>query len=310
MLQINKILFPTDHSASAERAFLHAAFLADEHAAELHALRVTPTPDSRVDFASKGLGYFEEVAERLHRKWEAAPGEAALPKKSALVTAEVEATPVPEAILEYAEEQDVDLIVMGTHGRRRTERMLMGSVAEEVVRRASCPVFTVRIGEKKPPQRAVERLVVPTDFSGFTSLALAHAVELAQTYGARLDLLHVAEVRSMPGVLGAAPIIAPQAVEARARKALEALAGKMGYDQVVVQVQHGHVAHQVLTYAEEEEMSLIVMASHGRRGLKRMLMGSTAEKVVRHAPCPAFIVKSFGKSILPKPAERYFKAER
>lgn len=312
MLNIRKILFPTDHSACAEQTFSYACFLAEEHGAELHALRVVPFPTRLADSSVQDLDYFKgEVAERLHKKWESETDKAALSDKGALVTAQVEAPSAPEAILEYAEEQEVDLIVMGTHGRRGTERMLMGSVAEEVVRRAACPVLAVRTAdEKKLPWRAVERIVVPVDFSDFTPLALAYGVELAQTYDARLDLLHVAEVRSMPGVYGAVPIIAPQQVEARAREALKERASEAGYEHVEVKVQHGHAAEQVLAYAEAEAAHLIVMATHGRTGLRRMLMGSVAEKVIRHAPCPVFTVKSFGKSILPIPVERYFPAER
>ena len=147
MLQIKKILFPTDFSACAERAFAHAAYLADRHEAELHVLHVTETyqKDDEVTYLmDEPVATDEEITEQLYigagRKGHEQDGLRVMQVQARGGSARI-------AILGYAEEHAIDLIVMGTHGRRGLDRLLMGSVAEAVVRRAACPVHTIR-GDK------------------------------------------------------------------------------------------------------------------------------------------------------------------
>lgn len=302
MLQIKKILFPTDQSECAKQALGQATFLADWHEAELHTLSVLE--DVLPPYLQDELRLTdEEIVEQLHLLWEG-DGPAGTDEEAAkptLVTEQVKAPSAAEGILRYAEEKDVDLIVMGTHGRRGTDRVLMGSVAEEVVRRAECPVFTVRPQGESASVRPVERVMAPIDFSDFTEVAIDYAVELAQTYGARIDLVHVVKDASLPGVYGMDALPAAlENVETRAYEELENLAREhIGFEDVRVAVEVGHPAGRITDYAEEEDIDLIVIPSHGRSGLKRMLMGSVAEKVVRRAPCPVFTLKNFGKSLLP-----------
>ncbi len=313
MLQIEKILFPTDHSACAERAFLHAAVLADWHDAKLHALHVAEANAEDGSFLGRLRFSDEEIAEELRTAWtrsEARSRKDAAAEKLRLVTKQVEAPSAPDAILRYAEDEDADLIVMGTHGRRGVRRLMLGSVAEEVVRRAACPVLTVRTGEEDVPYRTVQRVLAPVDFSAFTPTAVAYAVELAQTYGARIDLLHVVEDATRPGAYGegARLVVDVKAFKERAYDALAKLAREhIGFEDVRVAVEVGHPAGAVLRYAEAHATDLIVIPTHGRSGIQRMLLGSVAEKVVRQAPCPVFTVKSFGKSLLGKPERTEMK---
>jgi nucleotide-binding universal stress UspA family protein len=95
--------------------------------------------------------------------------------------------------LHYAKDNDVDLIVMGTHGRRGLGHLSLGSVAEEVVRMAPCSVLTIREREEPMPPEAAKQLLVPVDFSEFSKRALASAKKVAAAYHARLQLLHVIE---------------------------------------------------------------------------------------------------------------------
>ena len=266
MMAVKNILMPTDFSATAERALSHAAFLADQWGAVLHVLHVADSPGPE------------------HRQAATAAG--------TVVEAVVQAPSVAGAVLDYAGAQDIDLIVMGTHGRKGFERILPGSVAEQIVRHAACPVFTLRADDAHVSAPSIRRILVPIDFSGHARVALDDAQALAGVYGARLDLLHV--VPAGPGI--DAPVALPDVI-ARARSGLSALMNGAAAP-FTVQVQVGYPAAAILDFARDWDSDLIVIATHGRTGLARLLMGSVAEKVVRTAPCPVFTVKSFGRKNL------------
>ena len=311
MLQIKKVLFPTDQSACAEQALAQATYLADWHEAELHALSVVETET----FPPRGLDELElsdeDIAEQLHLLWEGGETERKEDALPSLTTEQMKAPSAAEGILHYAGQNDIDLIVMGTHGRRGARRLLMGSVAAEVVRRAECPVYTLRAKEHESSStRTVRRVLAPVDFSDFTEMTIDYAVELAQTYGARVDLLHVVENPAYPEPYGAEPMgIDLGRLKEGAYEGLEELVREeIGYEDVRVDVEIGHPASLITDYADAHDIDLIVIPTHGRSGLKRLLMGSVAEKVVRRAPCPVFTVKSFGKSLLPSVPRRVAEA--
>jgi len=216
--------------------------------------------------------------------------------------------PAP-TICDYAEEKQVDLIVFGTHGRRGLRRLLLGSVAEEVLHAAPCPVLMVRPRDGGHPPTAaevapLERMLVPIDFSQFSDVALLYARELAGAFAARLELLHVVPLLPVPHLYGARhagslsqrePGLAERLSEVLRRR-MEAGGGpRMPFD---VRVVEGRAASQIVDRAERSPSDLIVMASHGLSGLRHLALGSTAEEVIRRAPCPVFVVKSFGRSLL------------
>ena len=300
MLQIKKILFPTDYSACAEQAFSQAAYLAERYDAAVHVLHVTE-PSAVL----KPLGLTEaDVAADLHLPTpESAQAEAPSSDEEALLHVEVPPVEgsVERAILDYAAQQDCDLIVMGTHGRRALDRLFLGSVAGKVVRLAECPVFTVGVEARSPAQGAVQRILVPIDFSEHARLALAYASDLAATYGAHLDLLHVVEETALPIIYGIEPVLVQVSeVQHQARQALERLVREVGVadGSYNVHVTVGHPASDIVGFAERQGIDLVVIATHGLTGIKRLLLGSVAERVVHRAPCPVFTVKGFGKRLL------------
>jgi nucleotide-binding universal stress UspA family protein len=306
MLSINRILFPTDLSEGAARAFAQATHLAEWHDADLHILNVTgrhrhdyEDAKARFPLSTDALGEWLTPAE-------AAPDDAPWPDLEALscTQVQVEGAVPAERICDYAEAEDVDLIVMGTHGRRGVDRMLFGSVTEEVVREAPCPTFTVRTEADAAPGQAVRRVLAPVDFSDASEAAVRHAREIALTYGAEIDLLHVVEEPFYPSAYGYDPSAFPTA---EVLDNVEAQLGEMaremvGYEHAVIEARTGDPAREILAYTEEKAVDLIVIATHGRTGLNRMLMGSVAERVLRRAPTPVFIVKPDRKSLLPAPA--------
>jgi len=253
-----------------------------------------------------------------------------------------------EEILRSGEELGADLIVVGTHGLTGLRRLLLGSVAEAVLRRARCPVLALRSpahlapgssGEKPdavtpspstllkgrvPDRLSPWTILCPTDFSERSMMAFQVACSLAREHGARLIVLHAALMVTVyggtfPGV-PLDPAIYQHALEERLRQIqirgpspiAEAVgpegAPDLGTPHPEIQVQHrlwvGDAATEILQVADELKVDLIVMGTHGRTGLGRMLMGSVAESVLRQACCPVLMVKSPLSETEPPAAER------
>lgn len=297
MLTIDRILFTTDFSEAAARAFTQAVALADWHDAELHILNVIEDRSAMEAALPASLDTLETWMGPM-------PSDMKRPNLEALSLKQqqVEARGPVERILAYAEDRDIDLIVMGTHGRRGLSRALLGSVTEAVVRRAPCPVFVVRSDdEMRPQQHAIRRVLVPIDFSDASQEAILHAKEIAQTYGAEIDLLHVVEEVIYPSAYGLGEASFPtQNIVRKVEETLGTLArDEIGYEHVMISAVVGYAPLSIIDYAEENEVDLIVIATHGRSGFDRMLLGSVAERVIRRAPVPVFIVKPERKSLVP-----------
>jgi len=210
-------------------------------------------------------------------------------------------------VVSVAEELKADLIVLSTTGHSGLKRVLLGSTAERIVRHAHCPVLTVRrqmnesarrlLALKKPiyPERLPwRRILVPLDFSLTSLRALKVAVPLAKQSGARLLLLNVVEPHPYPTGMEGAVLVLPDAEIARNAKAqLPRVTRRFVPKSVRVSslVGHGRAADVVVETAEEKDVDLIVLSTHGHTGWNRLLMGSTTEQVVRHAKCPVFVVR-------------------
>lgn len=295
MLNVRKILHPTDFSPPAQEALPHALFLAERFGAELHVLHASALhPEGETGGASPSPSGADPEMERLLAPY----------RRRGVSVVEVTRVGLYAApiVLDYAREQDVDLIVMGLHGRRGKEVPFLGSVADEVLRLAPCPMLSLRQGA--PPPEATERILVPVDFSAHSLLALAHGKELAALHGASIVLLHVVERRSYPAFYGApvdlsvpgsVPELVPRAEAALGRFFDEPPGPAVPFE---TRVASGRPASEILTTAATEEVDLIVLATHGLTGLRNLLFGSTAEEVVRRAGCPVFTVRSFGKSLI------------
>jgi nucleotide-binding universal stress UspA family protein len=182
----------------------------------------------------------------------------------------------------------------------------MGSVAEDVVRTVMCPVLTVRKETSVAPGQAVRRILVPIDFSEPSQNALDHAKELAMTYGAEIHLLHVVEEVALPGAYGMEPIsfVVPEIIQSTETALADMVKEEVGYEHVRVESVAGYPATTILDYIDEHDIDLVAIATHGRTGLDRLLLGSVAEKVVRRAACPVFTVKAYGKSLVEAPSSQ------
>lgn len=295
MLNLRRVLFPTDLSEGAARAFPHAVALAHDHDADLHILNVI-SPGSTAETALP-------VSRPTLNDWLGTSSKSKGPDLDVLtiIQNQVEGDRPPEQITGYVEEQEIDLIVMGTHGRRGVQRMLLGSVTEEVVRKANCPILTVRTDVEETPDQAIRQILVPVDFSNASKVAVRYASELAQTYGAQLDLLHVIEEVVYPSAYGVEPAYLPtQEVRARVQNTLGEIAREdVGYENVQVSAKVGYAPTTILDYIEDNDIDLVVIATHGRSRFDRILLGSVAERVIRQSPKPVFVVRPNRKSLLP-----------
>lgn len=144
-----------------------------------------------------------------------------------------------------------------------------------------------------------KNILVGTDFSDFSNAALEYGRAMARQFGARLHVLHTAEIVPGPDVVGMAGVVAavPQLykeLEEAARHQLEAAVTDQDRSELrakTVMTSGEAPAQAISEYATENDIDLIVIGTHGRRGLAHMVMGSVAEKVVRTAPCPVLTVK-------------------
>ena len=306
MKQLKKILFPTDFSRCANQTFWRAIYLARKYQAELHLLHaIVLHADDSFDAA-----YHYPDIETYHKKVEEIGNKEMDDIVKSYHAEDIKIKKVNErgfapapVILEYARTKNIDLIVMGTQGRRGLEQLFLGSTAEEVVRLANCPVLTVREIKEPGPAEKLDNILVPIDFSFFAQQSLEYAKEIAAAYDAQLNLLHVIEQNIHPSfyltgntsVFDLIPDIKQKSIEAMEQLIEETSGSKVTADFHVVE---GHAAGEIIKFVESHNSDLITIATHGLTGIKHLLLGSVAEKVVRMATCPVFTVKPFGKSLI------------
>lgn len=305
MIKINKILFPTDFSRCAEQAFTHAIYFAEKYQSEIHVLNVNTLFEDYPDLISNistANDIRKMVDDSINNQINQMTDNVTL-KNLEIIKCQKRGISAASTILEYSIDNDIDLIVMGTHGRRGLGHLFLGSVAEEVVRFSTCPVFTIREEDEPKPIEQFTNILVPIDFSDRSSNSIKCAKEIAKLYNSKLQLLHVIEDTIPPAysLVGKSSIynLFPD-LENKTKERLENLFNEtnepnLRHENYIV---NGHAAKDILNFAKSHNTNLIVIATHGLTGIEHFLMGSVAEKVVRMSPCPVFTTKSFGKSII------------
>jgi nucleotide-binding universal stress UspA family protein len=213
------------------------------------------------------------------------------------VTRSVRGPDIAEAICAVAREEHADLIFVPTHAREGVNRLLLGSVAERVTRLSMIPVMLVRFST---PAEGLNftRIVVPVDGSSTAQLALSCARDLAAQLEAKLTLLHVIEdlptpYYAMDGALSATTIDEWQrGMEQAGRYITARAADTCAPNTAETRVEHGGdgVARTINRVTEEIGGDLIVIGTHGRGGMERLLLGSVAESVAHHANVPVLLV--------------------
>jgi nucleotide-binding universal stress UspA family protein len=292
-MAFTKIMCPVDFSPGSQQAMRTAVRIAGEQGAELVLVHSWHIPSA--GFAGD-YGYAAEVVQTMvedaQRALDGAVGEARKLGASRVTSRMLNGLPWQQIVETARREPGLGLIVIGTHGRTGISRVLMGSVAELVVRHAPCPVLTVRPGNEPAPYRHV---LCPVDLSRPAREAMNVAAELVTPGGAGITLLHVLELPvSYTGELPAPDF--HRDLDARSAALLDRWTDelKAKVSVPVAQVTRiGRPGAQILGQLEHERgFDLVVMGSHGHTGIERMLLGSVAEKIVRHARCPVLVAHS------------------
>jgi nucleotide-binding universal stress UspA family protein len=298
MIQFKRILCPVDTSVCSRAALRHAAALANWHGADLTALWVRPVSAAPPVLWPAYPPWFllptaeERAAAEEHLRTFVRD------TAGAAVTQMVfrEGTVVPE-ILRAAAEIAPDLIVMGTHGLSGFEHLLLGSVAERVNRKATCPVLTVPRTAPLPDSGAAlfKTILCAVDFSQHSTRAVEYALSLSQEAGGRLVLAHVLEhfTDDAPGVRAGLDVLEfSRTFEIEAQDRLASLVPDpaCSWCEVETVVGHGRAHRELLRIAGECKAGLIMLGVHGTNALDHALFGSTAERVLHRAAIPVLTV--------------------
>jgi nucleotide-binding universal stress UspA family protein len=293
-----KVLVPLDGSELAERALEPALAISRAANAELLLLSI-PSYHQVVPPAATGYGMVAtdqivDLGYDAAKNYLAALARQARCANSRIRPLVVEGD-VAGCIVDTAADEQVDLIVMTTHGYSGFTRWMLGSITERVLRGAPCPVLVVR--EAISPCKVLVNL----DGSELAERALEPGLELARILSCQVTLLRADQGEDLSSVeqgmlqmagAGSCQDLVDQG-EDRLHYYLECLARQhrtpdLSIDTAVVQ---DKPAEAILAYAESEDIDLIVMATHGRGGVRRWVYGSVAEKVLRQAGCAMLIVR-------------------
>jgi nucleotide-binding universal stress UspA family protein len=290
-MSATKILCPTDFSPSSQAAVRLAVRMARDTEAELVLLHAWHIPPLAYSLEAPLPAFLvDAVVKDAERELDAAV-KAAVDAGAKRTVGKLVSGPPWAQVIDELEKQPYDVCILGTRGRTGLSRVLLGSVAEKVVRHAPCSVLAVRPdGDIEPFHHAL----VPTDFSDSARHALDLAVTLVGPTGS-ITLLHVIEVP----VAYAGEVEFPdfaRDVDKRSTEALEKELARIRSTTTIpinARTRTGYAGAQTLAALESDRtVDLVVMGSHGRTGIRRALIGSVAEKVVRHARCSVFVARS------------------
>jgi nucleotide-binding universal stress UspA family protein len=303
MLPLSGITVPLDGSAFAEQALPLAVEFAQASNACLRLAYVhTPAAawDPGVEFSlfdpeleqqvrEREMAYLDRVAHQLNRG-------GGLHLERVLLNGTI-----ASALEEYVERSGTDLVVMTSHGRGGVSRLLLGNVADQLILKLRVPVLVVRPEEMKQAPREEyghRRILVPLDGSPLAASVLEQTKAFARM--TQSELLLVMVVQPVPVLLP--PFIwppeklveSPERRELEGRRYLEKLKKELRAEGIAVEsrVRTGRkVAREILEVARNEECKMIALATHGASGLDRVMLGSVADQVVRHADIPVLVLR-------------------
>jgi len=283
-----KILFGTDFSPASEAALPHALSLAAHYGSNLYFAHVIslehtdfPPPEERATRLEQAREFTEQELERLLESAR---------QKHIPCQPLIEEGAIWNVLSDMIHKNGIDLVIVGTHGRRGLKKLLLGSVAEEVFRMAPCPVLTV--GPKTSATSLMDvqlgHVLYAVEFAPDTSLAAAYAISLAVEYRAKLTFMKVFEETV------ASPELKAQ-IQEPARHWMDdhVPSGSVLRERTSFELGFGRAPEALITFARDRGVDLIVM---GLRHLDPVLAGhlpetDTAYEVVRTAPCPVLTVR-------------------
>lgn len=297
-----KILLATDGSKEAELAGRSAAELADKTGSELHVVHVfgiTPwypvyPEGTDLEETEPQEPLVEEDLQRISERRARELLDAEVEKISSLggtvARAHLREGGPAQEIVGLAEEIGAGLIVVGSRGFGGIRRALMGNISDSVVRHAHCPVMVVRGEAAEFPNK----ILLATDASEEANLAATTAADVAQRTGSELHVLHVGEVRPVYHPERHGYFARYEELQEEAQRLLEEQVEQVKAAGAKVAGAHlgmGRPDEEIVVLGQEIGAGLIVTGSRGLGGIRRALMGSVSDSVVRHAYCPVMVVR-------------------
>jgi len=293
MLEVKLILCPIDFSEFSVRAYRHALSLAEHYQAQVvaqHIVEIWRYPS--VGFVATAHLY-QEFCQALRESGTEQLQEFVRKHTHDEIQPElvVHLGIAPDSILSFAEARKSDVIVMGTHGRRGYDRLMLGSVTDRVMRQAPCPVLAVckpphdsMAAGEQPHHHHLSRVLFCTDFSENSERALTYAISVTAEYDAELTLLHVLEDVPSPAK--------SQAVMAAATGQLDKLVSPEIRKTLTIKtaVRVGKPYQQIIQLTQEAGIDLVTMGVRGRGALDLAVFGSTTYRVMQLGPCPVLAV--------------------
>lgn len=294
---MRNVVLAHDFSPSSERALSYGIDLAERAGATLHLTHVEEVPlGPLVRGAPSPLPDEEKFLNEFRERCQSALDAQNLSRDRIRYHVARSGSVAP-SLVDIAEEAGADLIVMGTQGQRGVRGAFVGSVAREVLRTAPCPVLTTRaLSDDEPPDPGgVDRIVVPIDFSNPSREALQYTGQLSSIYAVPVTLVHVVERPTFPSVYELeSPKISSRKIQARAERTLQDWGRDLltDFDDVSYVIHEGEPASVILETASSIT-DLLVMATRGRSGLRRTMLGSVTEEVISEARGPVLAGRMF-----------------
>ena len=284
VLSLKNILFATDFSPVSENALPFAAALARQYQSKLLVAHVLPEPQEAVTEHRWSQRDERMRAEAGQRMSEIAAGDSLRGLQHEETLLEGESW---KALAQFIADQQVDLAVLGTHGRGGFGELFLGSVAEAVFRHAACPVITVGPRARRPDEQGIQRVLYASDLKGGQH-GLPYAVSIANQNNARLIFLHVL----LPG--GLLPVTVPEEEAEEAKQQMRNLAADsapLNHEPQFL-VEMGQAAREILATAVIHNVDLIVMGVKPGSASAAHAPWAIAHQVVGRAPCPVLTVKN------------------
>ncbi len=287
---IDRVLIPTDGSEGALAGAYRGIALASRSGADVHVLSVVDVQvDGPTDFDDVTISALEERADDAVE--EIADLISEHDGSLDVTTTVTRGTPF-QTIREYANRREIDVVVMGTKGRTGLDRILLGSVTENVLRTARTPVLAVPPNAENGAIDDVtfEQLLLPTDGSEGAAIAATWGIALASHFDAAVHTLYSVDTSPFSQSRGPGDVVG--ALEMRGESAIDTVREQARDAGVTVSgsVASGSPEKVILSYAADHEVDLIVMGTHGRTGVGQWFLGSVTENVVRGAEVPVFCV--------------------
>jgi len=283
MGNFRKILVAIDGSESSRHALREAFKFAADEKCRVTVVSVVPHYEGDL-----GATWISNVQDAVEKPCKVALSEAEdmAKKEGVLVKTVCEEGEIYERIVDLADAENFDVIVMGRRGMSGLERALVGSVTARVIGHSRRDVLVVPEGTSI----GWKSILFATDGSQYSAAATGKAIDFAKSYGSQLNVISVVDVTDefiarAPGALDDLVKKAKGMVDNVKDKALSEGIKSEGM------VKEGDAYKSIVDAAEKQKADVIIMGSHGRTGLKRLLMGSVTERVIGHAPCPVLVVK-------------------